>query len=46
MIERIIKISMQITLQIIFSQFDERMGPFAVAFFPNDVPKYAQSRVP
>ncbi len=45
MIERIIKISMQIALQIIFSQFDERMGPFTLVFFPKDIPKFTESTV-
>jgi len=45
MIERIISISMQIALQIIFSQFDEIMGPYAMVFYPNDVPEDIQSRV-
>jgi small GTP-binding protein len=45
MIQRIIKISMQIALQIIFSQFDEKIGPFTFAFFPKDVSKYTQNAV-
>jgi len=46
MIERILKIrkSMKIAIQIIFSEFDERIGPFTLVFYP-DVPKYTQSEV-
>jgi len=36
---------MKIALQIICSQFDEIVGPFTIAFFPKDVPKFTQSRV-
>jgi Ras-related protein Rab-1A len=36
---------MQIALQIIFSQFDEKVGPFTLTFYPKDVPKYTQSTV-
>ena len=46
MIERILKIRkrMKIAIQIIFSEFDERIGPFTLVFYP-DVPKYTQSEV-
>jgi len=36
---------MQIALQIIFSQFDEKVGPYTYVFYPKDVPKYTQSNV-
>ena len=36
---------MEIALQIIFSQFDEKIGPFTKVFYPNDVPKYNRSTV-
>ncbi|MHA1474893.1 MAG: Rab family GTPase [Promethearchaeota archaeon] len=36
---------MQITLQIIYSQFDDIMGPYVMVFFPNDVPEDTLSRV-
>ena len=45
MIERILKIRMQIALQIIFSLFDEKVGPFTWVFYPKDIPKYTQSTV-
>jgi len=45
MIKRILKISMEIALEIIFSQFDEKIGPFPFVFFPNNIPKFTQSRV-
>ena len=45
MIEMILKIRMQIALQIIFSTFDEKIGPFTLVFYPKDIPKFTQSRV-
>ncbi|MHA1746913.1 MAG: hypothetical protein ACTSWW_13005, partial [Promethearchaeota archaeon] len=36
---------MEIALQIIFSQFDEKVGPFTRAFYPENVPGDTQSTV-
>ncbi|MHA1720443.1 MAG: Rab family GTPase [Promethearchaeota archaeon] len=36
---------MQIELQIILSQFDERIGPFTFMIYPKDIPKYTQTTV-
>ncbi len=41
----ILKIHMQIALQIIFSMFDEKIGPFTWVFYPKDIPKYTRSAV-
>ena len=35
----------EIALQIIFSQFDEKIGPFALTFYPKDVPIHTQGTV-
>jgi small GTP-binding protein len=45
MIKRIVKISMQIALQIILSEFDEKIGPVTLLFYPKDVPLYTHSEV-
>jgi len=36
---------MEIELQIIFSQFDEKIGPYPYVFYPKDISKYTQSNV-
>ncbi len=36
---------MEIELQIIFSQFDEKIGPYPYVFYPTDISKYTQSNV-
>ncbi len=36
---------MEIALQIIFSLFDEKIGPFTWVFYPKDIPKYTRSTV-
>ncbi len=45
MIEWILKLSMEIALQIIFSQFDEKIGPFPSVYYPTDISRYTQSNV-
>ncbi len=36
---------MEIALQIIYSQFDEKIGPYTYVFYPKEVSKYARSSV-
>ena len=36
---------MEIALQIIFSLFDEKVGPFTWVYYPKDIPKYTRSTV-
>ena len=45
MIEWILKLSMEIALQIIFSQFDEKIGPFPFVSYPTDISRYTLSNV-
>jgi small GTP-binding protein len=43
--KKILQLSMEIALQIIFSQFDEKIGPFTQGFYPESVPEDTRSTV-